>query len=78
MVEKNNKCNYCLEFYKKRVVFNVNSYKKRLEKDDSISNSLLGNEILNNENDNDNDDEYEVIEEKILEEFKNTLELIKI
>ena len=77
--EWNNRCNYCLEFYKKGVVNNVKSYIKRLEKDDNINNSLLDDEI-NNENEDENEDEneeYEVIEEKILVEFKNALELIK-
>ena len=70
--ERNNRCNYCLEFYKKGVVSNVKSYIKRLEKDDNINNSLLDDEI-NNENEDENEDEdeeYEVIEEKILVEFK--------
>ena len=77
--ERNNRCDYCLEFYKKGVVSNVKSYIKRLEKDDNINNSLLDNEI-NNENKDENkdeDEEYEVIEEKILVKFKNALELIK-
>jgi len=77
--EWNNRCDYCLEFYKKGVVSNVKSYIKRLEKDDNINNSLLDDEI-NNENEDENEDEdeeYEVIEEKILVEFKNALKLIK-
>ena len=73
--KRNNKCNYCLEFYKKGVVFNVNSYIKRLERDDNINNSLLDNEILDNENKE--EEEEEIIEEKILVDFKNALEFIK-
>ena len=61
LAEKNNRCNYCLEFYKRGVVSNVNYYKKRLEKNDNVNNNLLDDETLNDEN-GDDDDEYEVME----------------
>ena len=75
-VERNNKFNYCLKFYKKGVVFNVKSYIKRLERDDNINNSLLDDEILDNEN-KEEEEEEKIIEEKILVDFKNALEFIK-
>ena len=77
--EKNSRCNYCLEFYKKGVVSNIKSYINRLEKTDRVNNSLSEDETLNDENSNngDDDDEYEVLEEQISVEFNNALELIK-
>src|SRR5688572_19607388 len=61
--EKKNRCNYCLEFYKKGIVSNVKSYINRLEKDDAVNNELLLHETSNEENDEDDDnDEYEVNE----------------
>ena len=61
--EKDNRCNYCSEFYRKGVIFNVNSYKKRLEKNDNVSNSLSDDEILNDVN-GDCYDEYEYMSTK--------------
>jgi hypothetical protein len=73
--EINNKCNYCLEYYKKGVIRNVKSYLKRLE-----INSLLTDETLNDEMEksDDNEEEYEISEdERISLEFRNALNSIK-
>ena len=71
-----NKCDYCLEYYKKGVSRNVKSYLKRLE-DNVVNNSLLTGEMSNNENKGD-DDEQEISEdERVLLEFRNALNSIK-
>jgi hypothetical protein len=74
---ENNRCNYCLEFYKKGVVSNVKSYINRLEKDDAVNNDLLSHETSNEENYDDNNDDYEVNENnEISLIFRNALESI--
>ena len=72
--EKNNRCDYCLEYYKKGVVSNVKSYINRLEKDNVVNDNLLLDEIVNEENEDDNNDEYEITEdERISLDFRNAL-----
>jgi hypothetical protein len=74
---ENNRCNYCLEFYKKGVVSNVKSYINRLEKDDAVNNDLLSHETSNEENYDHNNDGYEVNENnEISLIFRNALESI--
>jgi hypothetical protein len=77
--EINNKCKYCLEYYKKGVFRNVKSYLKRLEDNNIVNNILLTDETLNDENEeSDNGEEDEISEdERISLEFRNALNSIK-
>ncbi|KAF0481457.1 hypothetical protein F8M41_023594 [Gigaspora margarita] len=65
----NNRCEYCVQYYKKEVFNNVKSFLKRLKSDDNLKELMEDNNNDNNNVDDNNDDNENNDNNKINKSF---------